>query len=480
MTAARAEAALTLGMTTSACGTCRRLVPAKIVVREGVVCFQKACPLHGESLTPVRGSAREWLDTLRYVKPAWVPGTFGGDARRGCPDGCGFCDRHEQHLCMPIVEVTDRCDLGCPVCLNASGVRPGDEPRDLPLAAFRSMLDRLLQAEPQVDVLNLSGGEPLLHPAILDLVDEAVSRREIVRVSVSTNGLPLLRQPGLLDALRARNVVISLQFDGFSDRAYEVLRGRPLLREKEEILRRLAAADATATLTMTVARGVNDDQFAPVLERLFTAANLVSLMIQPVAFTGRAAGLAGAIGGISIPEIVRRLDEAGHPSVRAADFVPLPCSHPLCFSLAFYLMLDGGGSVPLNRLVNAGTMMDSLANRVFFGLDAEEHERMKALVYERWSGPAGAVPDSDRILGTLRRVLRETSGRAACDCFDPRAAFAAGERRVKSVFIHAFQDAGTFDLDRVRRCCQAYPQPDGRLLPACVRNVLHPPGGGAA
>ena len=76
------------------------------------------------------------------------------------------------------------------------------------------------------------------------------------------------------------------------------------------------------------------------------------------------------------------------------------------------------------------------------------------------------------MLKPLRGILRELSV-VSCGCFDARKVFVTMERRIKSIFIHAFQDAGTFDLDRVRRCCQAYPQTDGRLVPVCVRNVLH-------
>jgi len=115
-----------------------------------------------------------------------------------------------------------------------------------------------------------------------------------------------------------------------------------------------------------------------------------------------------------------------------------------------------------------------LSNRVFFGLDAEEHVKVKDLIYDLWSGPVGAVPDSEGVLKTLRAILKEMSVPAPAGVFDARKAFTTTERRVKSIFIHAFQDADSFDLERVRRCCQAYPQRDGRLLPACVRNVLAP------
>jgi 7,8-dihydro-6-hydroxymethylpterin dimethyltransferase len=341
----------------------------------------------------------------------------------------------------------------------------------MPLETFRSLLDTIIRAERQVDVLNLSGGEPFLHPELLAFVDEALSRPEIVRVSISTNGLALSRNTELLRALHERNVVVSLQFDGFKDGAYEILRGRPLLEEKERILRILEEEGISTSVTMTAARGINDDQFRPILDYLFSHEHVVSLMIQPVAFAGRATTLPADAHRLTIPDVVKALGESGHPAVSAADFVPLPCSHPLCFSLSFYLMLDDGGAIALNQLADAATLLDSLANRVVFGLDAGEHERLKQMLYALWSGPAASSPDSAAVIGTVRKILREMSKTR----YEPRAAFTLAERRVKSIFLHAFQDARTFDLARVRRCCQAYLQPDGSLMSPCVRNVLRKP-----
>ncbi len=453
----------TLGVTESACNTCRRLVPAKIVTDEQDVYFDKFCPEHGASRNLIRRDVQEYLRTLRYVKPAWIPRAFAGDSAAGCPDGCGMCDRHEQHLCMPIVEITSRCDMSCPVCLVDAGKK-----WDMSLPEFRRLLDRLISTEGQVDVLNFSGGEPTVHPQLLELVDEALARPEIVRVSISTNGLTLLSRPELIQQLQQRNVVVSLQFDGFDDRAYELFRGRKLLDQKLELLDRLGTAGASTSLTVTVAAGVNDDQFPRLLELLFSQPHVVSMMIQPVAYVGRGATIGDQAGRLTIPDVIKLLGDAGDPRVKASDFAPLPCSHPLCFNLAFYLMLDGGGAVSLNQLMDATRLMDSLANRTVFGLDEDEHESLKDMVYDLWSGPAGAAPDSEAVMATLRNVLKELS----CACFDPRQAFTISERRIKSIFIHAFQDPETFDLARVRRCCNAYPQPDGTLMPVCVYNVL--------
>jgi uncharacterized radical SAM superfamily Fe-S cluster-containing enzyme len=376
---------------------------------------------------------------------------------------------------MPIVEITTRCNLACPVCINASGNGRGESlgPFDLTLTEFSHILDRILRAEQQIDVLNLSGGEPLLHPHILDLIDEALTRKEIVRVSVSTNGLQFLENPVLLEEIRARDIVVSLQFDGFEEKIYEALRGQPLLSQKQEILAMIRECDLTTSLTMTAASGVNDDQFPAILDYLFKNGHVVSLMIQPLAFAGRGAALSGKIKRLTIPDITRLLGAADHPAVGADDFVPLPCSHPHCFSLAFYLMLDDGSAMSLNKLADASTFLDALANRVIFGLESSEHERLRQMIYELWTGPSGVVPNSQAALATLRSILREISRAPSCSCFDPRGAFTLMERKVTSIFIHAFQDIETFDLARIRRCCQAYPQPDGRLIPACAHNVRH-------
>lgn len=453
----------TLGMTQSVCRTCRQIVPAKVRTDGTNVFLEKFCPRHGTSQSVVSKDLDNYLATQRYVKPAWVPREHAGDSDEPCPHGCGFCERHEQHLCLPVVEITSRCDLSCPVCIADAG-----DSRDMTLQEYRHILDRLIDAEGQIDVLNLSGGEPLLHPDVIAFVDETLKRPEIVRVSISTNGLTLLNRPELASELHQRDVVVSLQLDGFDDRVYRALRGKPLLAQKQRILDLLAEKEISTSLTMTAAHSVNTDQFPQVVDYLFSHRHVISLMIQPLAFAGRASGLQNRLDRLTIPEIVTHLGSMGNARIRAEDFVPLPCSHPLCFSLAYYLMMDDGSSISVNQLIDSARVTDALANRTVFGLDADEQESLKDMVYDIWSGPAAATDDSERVMKTLRRITEEMS----CSCFDVRKAFTTAERHIKSIFIHAFQDAETFDLSRVRRCCQAYAQPDGRLIPICVHNVL--------
>lgn len=453
------------GITQSVCGTCGKLVPARVEFEDDSVFMRKFCGDHGEARAMIRRGVEEYLHAHRYVKPAQLPDAFTGDEAKPCPEGCGFCSRHEQHLCMPIIEITSRCNMNCPVCIADAG-----RAWDMSLEEFSRILDSLLAAERQIDVLNLSGGEPLIHRRLLEIVDEALSRREIVRVSISTNGRRLLDDDGLLEALAERNVVISLQFDGLDDDVYRTLRGEPLADEKRRILDALGAANVATSLTMTLAGGVNESQLDEAVNCLLGRDHVLSLMIQPLAFAGRGARMTGTVRRLTIPDVVRLLGDAANPAVSSEDFVPLPCSHPLCFSLAFYLRLDDGGAASIAGMLDAPNLLDAVANRTVFGLDEQEFDRLREMVYDLWSGPAGAAPDGQAVMSTLSGIMREISG--DCGCFDPRRAFGLAERRIKSIFIHAFQDADTFDLARVRRCCNAYPQPDGKLIPACVHNVL--------
>ena len=453
-----------LTTTVSTCRSCGRLVPARVHAAEDGVWFHKECPDHGPQRVRVWSDAGQYLRLDRYHRAGAVPLRFAAAMDKGCPDSCGLCPEHEQHVCMPIIEITDHCDLACPVCLvkNRASFH-------LTRRQVAGILDRLIASEGRIDIVNLSGGEPTLNPEFRQIVDECLSRDEILYVSVSTNGLALARDPCLLRFLAQRHVVISLQFDGVRDAIYERLRGRAILDEKRRLIEAAGELDAPMALTMTVARGVNDDQPAEAARLLFEHDHLCSLMLQPLAYAGRGADLRRPDDAVTIPDVIQSLDGACGGALSRADFSPLPCSHPACFALAFYLRVEDGRFLPIKRLVAIDRYLDMIQNRALFGTDPDSFEHVRQAVYDLWSGPAGLAPYSEQALAAVKRLL----GSISCSGnFRPAQAAAAVERSIKSIFIHHFMDRDTFDLSRARKCCNVYPLADGRLVPACVYNCL--------
>ena len=172
---------------------------------------------------------------------------------------------------------------------------------------------------------------------------------------------------------------------------------------------------------------------------------------------------------LTIPDILRLIDGACGGRVHASDFSPLPCSHPACFSLAFYLRTEEDDFVPVRGLVDTDTYLDMVQNRALVGTDAEGFEAIQRALYALWSGPSGLAPDSRKAMAAIRRLLDRIN---AAGGYCPHKVAAIAERSIKSIFIHHFMDRGNFDLARARKCCQVYPLADGRMMPACVYNCL--------
>jgi 7,8-dihydro-6-hydroxymethylpterin dimethyltransferase len=452
-----------LTTTQSVCRICRRLISAQILVESGGVWLQKECPEHGRQKARIYGDAPAYLNLGHFHRRGSMPLAFATKTL-GCPDSCGTCPEHEQHVCLPILEITDHCNWDCPICLVTN---PGHHHWTREQVA--RVLDGLIQSEGQIDVLNLSGGEPTLNPYFREIIEECIGRKEILRVSVSTNGSVLVRNRDLLQFLADRRVIVSLQFDGLSDDIYQNLRGRPLLEEKRRLIDWCGELDSPMSLTATVARGVNDDRLTDIAGLLFHHDHILSAMFQPAAYAGTAAAMPRPAAAVTIPDVITALNGAGPGIVSVEDFSPLPCSHPACFSLAFYLKVEDNRYVPIKQMVNAERYMDLIRNRAIFGTDAESFQAVTDAVYELWSGPAGLSPDSQKTLGTIRRLLASATANGG---YSPRQALTVAERAVKSIFIHQFMDPETFDLSRARKCCQVYPQLDGRLTPVCVHNCL--------
>jgi uncharacterized radical SAM superfamily Fe-S cluster-containing enzyme len=449
------------------CPVCQELIDGTRVIRDGKVYLRKQCPAHGRSEALISGDAEWFLKSLTYIVKGSVPLQHSTKVEHGCPKDCGLCPDHEQHSCLPIIEITNHCNLECPICIvqnrhNYSMTR--DE--------FTKIIDGLIAKEGWLDTVNLSGGEPTIHPQFLEFLDIA-KRPQISRVSVSTNGLRIAADRAFCDELAKRGVYVNLQLDAMSAPELRVLRGGgDQATVKRKALENLEAAGCRTTIVSTVAKGVNEHTIGDAVKLLLEKDFILSLMFQPAAYTGYGGAHFGPhdpMNVITIPDVVRAIDEQTAGALTKEDFLPLPCSHPSCFGLTYLLKVDQG-FVPFPRFVEIERYLDLISNRGTARPDAKMEGSLRAAIDNLWTS-ADQVPDSGRILRALKHALRTMYPEEKV--LELKDRLKIGEGIVKTIFMHAFMDVHTFEVDRIKKCCTHYALPDGRLMPGCAYNIFY-------
>jgi 7,8-dihydro-6-hydroxymethylpterin dimethyltransferase len=451
------------------CPTCNKAIDGARVIRDGKVYMRKQCPEHGQSEGLISGDVDWFLKSLTYVKEGSKPLQNSTAVEKGCPDDCGLCPDHEQHSCLPIIEITNHCNLECPICIvqNRNNYNMTTE-------EFGRILDGLVAKEGSLETINLSGGEPTLHPQFLEFLDMARAKKEISRVSISTNGLRCATDYAFCEELAKRKVYVSLQLDAMSNPALRVLRGPGDQRAaKERALQNLERAGVKTTIVSTVAKGVNDDRIGECVELLYKHDFILSLTFQPAAYTGYGGAHFAPhnpMDVITIPDIVNAMGTQTGGKLAKSDFLPLPCSHPGCFALTYLLKTQDGSFVPFPRFLDLQSYLEIISNRGTIRPDAEFENAIRGAIDEMWTS-AGQVPDCDKIMKTLKRAifLMYPEDRA----LELEERLHIGEGLVKTIFIHAFMDVHTFEVDRIKKCCTHYALPDGRLMPGCAYNLLY-------
>jgi len=439
------------GLTRSLCPECRRVVDAQVLLRDGKVYLRKRCPDHGWHEALVSSDAAWMLDSAKYNKPGAIPYDFATAVEKGCPFDCGLCPEHQQHTCIGIIEITSRCNLGCSTCFADAG-----SGYDLSLAQVETMLDRLLETEGRPEVVQISGGEPTIHPQILDIL-AAAKDRNIRHVMLNTNGLRLATDPDFVEALAAYSPTIYLQFDGLTASTHQALRGRDLREIKLQALNRLAEAGMTVVLVATVVRGVNEHEIGAIARFGLGHPAVWGISYQPVTFTGRCSGT-DPLNRSTLTDVLHLLEDQTDGLFEVSDFIPVPCPHPAC-SACTYAFVDGDTVTPITRILNVDDYLDFVTNRTLPELSDQIQGALEAL----WS--MAASMGSDGTTNSLNCV--------ACGIDlplpDDRDLI---RQHFFMVQVHGFMDVHTFDLNRLMKCCVNELLPDGRAVPFCAYNNL--------
>lgn len=453
-----------LHFTTSLCRDCKEALPARAVARDGGVWLEKTCPEHGEQSTLTCTSA-DWYVAQRAYRPRRrPPSELKRAVDLGCPYDCGPCEQHQVPLAMPVVTITSSCNLDCPICYVHNR---NEGAYHMSLDDFRSVLRHVREVRGgDLDLINLTGGEPMLHPRFLDLLH--LAREEGVRrVTICSNGLKL-RDDGLLSKLRELGARVALSFDTFEADVDVAMQGLPLLSTKMRALDLMAKHGVDCTLIPVMTKGYNDHEIGRILDLAVAHPSVRHVEVHTMTYTGQGGVSFDRSGRITLYEVLERI-EAQTGWLAVDDFVPSPCAHPLCYQVAYLLLdPDGGPPVPFTRFLGRDGLYESLSEHLYMLPTPRLEHALKDAIDRLWVDESA---ESERTLRLLKRLLQDSfpPDRA----LDRESALRASERHVKAVYVHSHMDEESFDVERLAACCDANCYADGRTVPVCAYNVLY-------
>lgn len=364
----------------------------------------------------------------------------------------GLGPTHLQHSCIFLLDITTQCNLECPACFASSGPALSHY---LPLAnVLHSVKTAIERENGRLDVVMLSGGEPTIHPQFGELLD-ALVELPITRVLVNTNGIRLANDDAFLErvARHRRRVEIYLQYDGQDAEVQRHLRGVDLVPVKRRVVERLSAAKLFTTLVMTVDLA-NAHLVGDVLETAFATPFVGGVNYQPLFASGRAPVVDG-MHRVTTTGVLGRIEAQSRGRAKARDLIALPCSHPDCCSIGYYLRSRDGAFAALSTLVGGEALRENLS---LFGNSIAFTDGLAEL-----KGALTGVMSESMTLSRPELVKHLATLCAACDfggiagmlarAFSPNATYDFVGHNVKRVTIKHFMDADMLITERLEQCC---------------------------
>jgi uncharacterized radical SAM superfamily Fe-S cluster-containing enzyme len=475
--------------TQSLCPDCKALVHATIFEEDGRVMMSKTCKDHGDFKDVV------WSDVKLYLK---MEEYDFGDNRglmnpkvvdaKVCPDDCGLCNIHTSHTSLANIDLTNRCNLTCPICFaNANAAGFLYEPS---FEQVLKMLQSLRDERPVAGrIIQFSGGEPTIYPKFLDTL-RAATDLGFTHIQIATNGLKFTDLEFSEQCSEAGLHTLYLQFDGVTDDVYLGTRGEPLIEKKLKAMENVRKAGLKIVFVPTIVKGLNDHQVGDILQLALDNIDIMSgISYQPVTFTGRISSRERMEKRYTLTDLARSIEEQTGLARSPEDWFPLACTTPFskllgvvrgeetvtlsCHnhcSLGTYLFVDqNGNSIPVTRFIDVVGLfrkMNEIAEKAM-GSKIRIKSLMKAKAFNSLKkffneslAPEGLT--FTRFLQTLDGFVDHSKGRGKLD----------GVYTYKTLLVAGmhFMDSYNYDIERVKRCVIHYSTPDGTIYPFCTYN----------
>ena len=478
--------------TMSLCPECTAKIEAEVLEKDGKIIMEKTCPEHGFFKDVIFSDAEIYHRMIAWNRDVGrgVSNPAVMDAK-SCPDDCGMCNLHVSHTVLANIDLTNRCNLSCPICFANANVQ--DYIYEPSFEQIVQMMQTLRDSRPVSGRgIQFAGGEPTLHPDWFKILKKA-NEMGFSHVQCATNGIKFAEDPSFAEKTKEAGLhTLYLQFDGVDPELYEKIRGRKgLLDIKMKAIDNIRKAGLKIVYVPTIVGGVNDDQVPKIVQFALDNIDVSSgISFQPVSITGRIDDAAREKMRFTLSDLANRVNELGYTT--KDDWFPLSCTtpiseliqafkgednvtiscHPLC-GLGTYFFVDKDKKpTPVTRFVNIKGLFDDIQKQVD---KLQNRTRFKSLYnnlskvslfssankhFDQSKAPDGLT--LAKFGQTIEGLLDKKAGRGAND----------GTYTYKTLMVAGmhFMDSYNYDVERVKRCVINYSAPDGRLYPFCTYN----------
>ena len=473
---------------TSLCPDCGKLIPALLKDVDGKVIMEKRCQQHGDFTDIVWSDSEQYLRAEKWAKDGIGVENPAIKGAKNCPFECGLCDLHLSHTALANVDLTNRCNLKCPICFaNANSAGYVYEPDYETVVKMLKMLRA--QRPVPTPAVQFSGGEPTIHPRFIDII-QAAHDLKFSQVQVATNGIRFANEPELLQAAAKAGLnTIYLQFDGMRESDYIAARGKALLKTKLKVAENLRKIENRPSIVLvpTLVKTINDDQIWPMVEYALSNLDVIrGINFQPVAFSGRIDQKKRLQERYTISDLMADLEKQSKGQIKKSDWYPPPAvavfselvgailekrfvtftTHPNC-GMATYMFIDKKTReiTPLPRFIDVESLFVDLEKlvsktekRTFKKLSALTALKLIDKHMDESKTPEGM--NKTNLLKMLKALLKD----------DTKKGLAKFSWDMLYMGAMHFQDSYNYDVDRVMRCGIHYTTPDGKIIPFCAYN----------
>lgn len=447
-----------LRSTLAYCSHCGKTEFARIVARTSGVYMERVCPEKGAVGVKIAKDPAWYQARTSRPRPIEACGD-GVPGQKGCPFDCGPCQWHTGRLHLPVFSITNDCNLDCPICFTYN--RP-DQKYFKSIEDTRKIIGHILDRSGGVQLINLTGGEPTLHPQLFELLD-ACHQEGIGRITMNTNGIKIAGDFRFAQRIKESGVQVVLSLDTLDPNKSLLIHGKDITRAKLKCLENLEALDIPTTILPVCIKGCNETEVVDIVHTYIRKPFVRSVTVQNMTFTGENGSQFQPHQHITLDEVEELL--ASRDGVVQADFFAPSSYHPMCYSAGYYIVRDDQ-LISLAQILGADTLAEMSAGSYFLNPTHDLSGAFRDGINRLWA--AGA---DDRTIAVLREFLSVLY--PANQKLTPDAQRQILERWVKMILIHPHMDSDNFDIDRVSSCGDLVPDESGQMVPACAYNLLY-------